>query len=251
MRIPEGFKTLILQFFFVALVIVVWEFSYQYSLINRFLFAEPVAVATSLVGIITAYSQAFRVTLTLVMIAFGLGAFVGIALGLLIGSSEYLYSSLDPYIMVIVATPKIVLFPLFILWFGIGATTAVLFGAFHSFYTIMINTMGGLRSLPRTPIIAAKAMGATGLQVYEKVVLPGIMPSVLGGLRLGWRGAIIGVLLAEIFTPSSGVGALIFEFGNRLKPAELYATALAFATITALGYFLLLMVEKRVDDWRL
>ena len=169
-------------------------------------------------------------TLLRLVIGFVLGAVVGVALGLVMGRSRTAEDILVPVVSVFNPIPGLAYAPLFVMWFGLGDLPAVLLVGFAAAFPVAVNTWTGVKAVKDIWIRAAQGMGAGERQMFRKIVLPGALPYVLTGLRLGVARAWRVLVAVEMLTAVSlGLGWLIF--GAR----EFLATDVMLAGIAVIG----------------
>jgi ABC-type nitrate/sulfonate/bicarbonate transport system permease component len=169
-------------------------------------------------------------TLARLAVGFALGAVVGVTIGLLMGRSRWAEDVLLPLVSVGNPIPGLAYAPLFVIWFGLGNLPAVLLVGFAAAFPVAVNTWTGVRAVKAIWIRAAVAMGARERQIFRKVVLPGALPAVMTGLRLGLARAWRVLVAVEMLTAVPlGLGWLIF--GAR----EFLATDVMLAGIAVIG----------------
>ena len=169
-------------------------------------------------------------TLARLAAGFVLGGAVGVALGILMGRSRWAEDVLLPLLSVGGPIPGLAYAPLFVIWFGLGNLPAVLLVAFATIFPVAVNSWTGVRAVKDIWIRAALSMGARDGAIFRKVVLPGALPWVLTGLRLGLARAWRVLVAVEMLTSVSiGLGWLIF--GAR----EFLATDVMLAGIAVIG----------------
>ncbi len=161
---------------------------------------------------------------------FALGAVAGVIIGLLMGRSRWAEDVLLPLVSVGNPIPGLAYAPLFVIWFGLGNLPAVLIVGFAAAFPVAVNTWTGVRAVKAIWIRSAVAMGACERQLFRKVVLPGALPAVMTGLRLGLARAWRVLVAVEMLTAVPlGLGWLIF--GAR----EFLATDVMLAGIAVIG----------------
>nr|MBA3523411.1 ABC transporter permease [Geodermatophilaceae bacterium] len=161
-----------------------------------------------------------------VFVGAALGALIGIPIGAVMGSTTYLYKLLDPLVYYVGAVPKIVLFPILILFLGTGVESKVGIAAISAAFPIAVNTALSVREVKPIHVKAARSLGASRTQMYRFVYTPSILGPVLGGARLGLGVAITAALLAETKVANAGLGFRSIEYYSRLQIAEMYALLL-------------------------
>jgi len=179
-----------------------------------------------------------------------IAAGMAIPLGILLGSSERLYRSLEFVIDFFRSTPASAMFPLFLVVFGVGDKTKISVAAFGAFLVILFNVAYGVMNARKTRLLAAKVMGASGFRVLTDVVLLESLPQTFVGLRNGVSLALVIVVVAEMFIGSTdGLGQRVFEAQQLFAMPDMYAAIFAAG---ALGYglnLLFLLIERRFVHW--
>jgi ABC-type nitrate/sulfonate/bicarbonate transport system permease component len=179
-----------------------------------------------------------------------LASVMAIPLGIVLGSSEKLYRSVEFVIDFFRSTPASALFPLFLVIFGVGDRTKVYVAAFGALLVILFNVAYGVMNARKTRILAAKVMGASPWRIMRDVVLLESLPQTFVGLRNGVSLALVIVIVAEMFIGSTdGLGHRVFEAQQLFEMPDMYAAIFAAG---ALGYGLnlfFLLIEKRYVHW--
>jgi NitT/TauT family transport system permease protein len=175
---------------------------------------------------------------------------VGLPLGLLMGWYRRLAWALDPFVNFFYSMPRVALIPLLIIWFGIGIASKVAIVYLGAFFPIVINTAAGIRNLDPSLLKAARSFGASDLQIFRTVALPGSVPFILTGLRLGIGHALVGVVVGELVAAQAGIGLMMATAGATFQTSKVFAgLVLVSSAGLALTYFLLI-VERRFQAWR-
>lgn len=181
---------------------------------------------------------------------FGLAIITGIPLGLAAGWYRRFNYALDPFISVLYATPRIALLPLLIIWFGIGIYSKIAVIFLGAFFPIIINTSAGVRNLDSSLLKAARSFGASDMQIFLTVALPGSVPFILTGLRLGVGHALVGVVVGELVAAQHGVGHLMAIAGATFQSAKVFAALLLISGTGLLLTFTLQRLEARFQAWK-
>jgi NitT/TauT family transport system permease protein len=186
-------------------------------------------------------------TLSEVLLGFALGTMTAIAIGVALGKSVLIERVLSPYIVAAQAVPILALAPLLDIWFGGGLLSRVLVCALIVFFPIAIATMVGIRSADPLLREMLRSLGATPAQLTTRLEIPSALPVLFGGLRVGVTLAVIGAVVAEWVSASTGLGVLI-----NIADQGLFDTPLMFVALAALGiigltfYSLVVVVERRL-----
>jgi NitT/TauT family transport system permease protein len=175
---------------------------------------------------------------------------LGIVIGLLIGWYARLRYALDPFITFLYATPRIVLLPLFIIWFGIGVESKIAVVFLGAIFAVVINTAAGVRNLDVNLIKVARSFGASDFALFRTVALPGSVPFILTGLRLGIGHALTGVVVGELVAAQFGVGQMMAVAGATFQSAKVFMGLFLIAGAGMLMTFALAWLEGRFEAWR-
>jgi len=181
---------------------------------------------------------------------FALGSLLGIALGLAAGVSRGFDGAFSPLVFLTYPVPKVVMLPLFMLWFGIGETSKILIIALACFYPVFINAYYGARSTQKILVWSALGMGARGADVFRRVVVPSAAPQIFAGLRVSLALAFIVMFAAEMINARSGLGYLIKLAENNLRFDLMYVSLLTIAILGFVGDRLLTFVRDRALAWQ-
>ena len=185
-------------------------------------------------------------TLLRLILAFFLAALIGVGLGIIIGRYRWAEDFLLPLVSIGNPIPGLAYAPLFVLWFGLGNLPAILLVAFAAAFPIVLNTWTGVKAVKEIWIRAAQAMGARDRQLFWKVVLPGALPYILTGLRLGLARAWRVLVAVEMLTSVRlGLGWLIFGAREFLNTDVMLA---GIAVIGLVGLLLEKLVFQKLEE---
>ena len=159
------------------------------------------------------------------MFGLAIACLIGIPGGLLMGGNKYIEAILSPYVWALASLPRIALVPLFILFLGFTTTMQVTIIVISAVFPIMINAWAGVKTTEKSLLAAARVFGANRRQLYVKVVLPYTLPFIISGIQQGIGRGLIGVVIAELFGGSNGLGFLI------QRSADTFNTAMTFAVL--------------------
>jgi len=185
-----------------------------------------------------------------IAVGYGGAIVLGLLFGLLMGWYTRFQYALDPFVNFFYSTPRIVLVPLFILWFGIDWQSKVAVIFLGAFFPIIINTMAGVRNTEGSLLRVARSFGASDALIFRRVVLPGSVPFILTGLRLGVGHALTGVIVGELIAARHGVGQLIAISGQTFQTPKMFAGVILIAGTGMLLTTVLQRIEDRFQSWR-
>jgi len=230
--------------------LALWELAARSAWVDPLFIPAPSAVARALAAISGPALAGLADTLAKTAAAYVLSVVLGVSAGLAVGSVKLLRDVLSPYVIALYGMPKILVLPWIVLLLGYGTAPAVFYGTLHGLFPILVLVTGAVRDVDRTLVTVARSLGATPWQLYWKVLLPAIVPSVLAGMRLGIVFCLLGVLVVEMFAGVRGMGYMMGSLANGFQAPELFAaTALVSATsiVIVLG---LDHVNERLSRWR-
>lgn len=233
-------------------IVVVWEIVVSAGLINPFFISKPSDVAGAAAAQIADGSLPRHVASSLwsFVLALGMASAVGIGLGLLAGWFRDVEAALEPFIWFKYSAPTIAFYPIFIAFLGYGTPTIVAIAFLFALTPIYANTLSGIKNADRELVRAARAFGAKPQDIFFKVALPGSVPIVVAGLRLGVGRALTGVVVAELFGATAGLGYAISVFSQRLQTTRMMVSIVVVIILGVILTQLLTLLEKRTDRWR-
>lgn len=235
-----------------VILFIVWDFVVRFGFIKPILLPPPAATIETLVtGLLGGPLLAdFLVTVKRTLQAFAIAAAVGVPLGVVLGSNEKAYRSVEFLVDFFRSTPSSALIPLFLMIFGTSDVNKVAIAAFGALLIVVFNSAYGVINARKQRVMAAKVMGATRWQTFRDVLVwESLQPSFVG-LRSAVSMALVIVIVAEMFIGAdSGLGNRIINSQQVLNVKSMYASILAAG---ALGYalnVLFLVAERRIVHW--
>lgn len=231
---------------------IIWDIAVRFGFIKAILLPMPAdTVATLLTGLAGgALLGDFLMTVWRTVQAFAIAAIVGVPLGVLLGSNEKAYRSVEFLIDFFRSTPSSALIPLFLMIFGVSDINKIAIAAFGAFLIVIFNSAYGVMNARKQRVMAAKVMGASRWQIFKDVLIWESLQPTFVGLRSAVSMALVIVIVAEMFIGSdSGLGHRIINSQQVMNVKDMYASILAAG---ALGYalnILFLVVERRIVHW--
>jgi sulfonate transport system permease protein len=190
-----------------------------------------------------------RVSFERVLRGFGYGAFIAIALGLIVGLWSIARKIIDPALQAARTIPSLAWVPLFILWMGIGEQPKIMLIALGAFFPIYTNLVSGIEHVDRRLIEAAKAYGYKRHSLAWHVILPATLPSLMTGMRLGLAQAWLFLVAAELIGASRGLGFLLMDGQNSGRADVIVLSIILLAVVGKLCDFGLALVQNRLLRW--
>ena len=194
--------------------------------------------------------RAFAVSVQELAIGFGLGIVAGLLIGLLMALFRPLERAISPYLYIVLSVPAIAFIPLLVIWLGLGLPSRVAVVFIFSFPIIAVNAFTGIRGVDPQLVEMGEAFCLGQRQLFWKIILPGAIPLIMAGLRLGAGRAFIGMVASEILLVSVGIGGLIQYYNATFKTAYLFAAVLALLLVAVALTQLMRGVESRLSPWR-
>ncbi|MFC1893342.1 ABC transporter permease [Chloroflexota bacterium] len=232
--------------------IVLWQLAAILGLVNTVFTSSPVGVFNAALreGSTGGVWLATSVTIREFLIGFGVSALVGIPVGIMVGWYRLAYGLLNPFISALYAVPRLALLPIFVLWFGIGMQSRLALVFSVALLPIIVNTALGIRMLEQSWIRVARSFGANDAQIFRTVALPGSVPNILGGLRIGVGQGMVAVIASELFIGREGLGGLLNWYGASFLMAELMFVIILVAALGIAVVAGLARIEKQFECWR-
>jgi ABC-type nitrate/sulfonate/bicarbonate transport system permease component len=236
----------------VVVALVVWE-------IVAFLRLKPKLILPGPFDVVDSFKSVFStgavwvdlgVSAHELLTGLALAVLIGLPLGMLIGWYKRIAWALNPFINFLYATPRIALTPLLIIWLGIGSSSKIAIVFLMAVFPALINTAQGVQSLEQGAVRVARCFGASDLQLFRTVALPGTVPFIASGMRLAVGQALIGVFVAELSGAQHGVGLMMSTAGQQFQTSKVFAGLFIFAATGVLLTSLLRRVENHFAAWR-
>lgn len=237
---------------FLSLVFVLGGWELVGRSINPLLFAPPSEVLKQFQEMIASGElvAAAKVTMQALFLGYALAVIVGIPFGIVIGVWERFGDILQPYLYAIFSTPRVVVIPLIVVWFGIGFEARLFLVFFWAAIAISVNTAQGVRNARPDLVEVARSFQVSRVQLARHVLIPGAVPFVLAGLRIGAERAIVGVIIGEMFLQIVGLGGVITQGSSDLLPAKMLCAVVVIAVMGTIIVTALDMLERRFQSWK-
>lgn len=235
----------------VVIFLVVWELLAAFKLISSLFFPAPTVILQTFWKMLVSGKIILNLAATLGRVGLGVvvGVIPGVILGLAMGWSKRVREAMDPIIAALNPIPKLAIFPLIMIIFGIGEASKIVAIAISTFFPMLINSMAGVRQLNPVYFEVAQNYGATRWKTFTRVVLPGSLPMILAGFRIAFSLALVITIAVELLTANSGLGVLIWFSWETLQTENLYATLLVIAVIGYLINYLVVKLSYYLTPW--
>jgi NitT/TauT family transport system permease protein len=235
----------------IAILLVIWEVAARWFVDPLFL-APPSRVVWAIDTVFgtKGVPGAIGITLLELVTAFAIAVAIGLAAGLLLGLHDFSRKSFMPMVLLVYGMPQVTILPLFILYFGIGPASKIAFGVTHGMFPIIVTVVAGVQNIKPILLVSARAMGASFWQQFRYVIFPHMIPSFFTGMRLGMTGVLLGVLLAELYVSTAGIGYFTTLFTQNFDPAKLLGLVGTLAAMAIVLNAVMRRLETRFARWR-
>jgi NitT/TauT family transport system permease protein len=237
----------------IVVFLLAWELGSRAGVINEFFFGRPTGIVEA--GIREVQTPRFWGDLAASFFEFASGfilaIILGVPVGLAAGRFRRLQYALDPWLNFFNSLPRIALLPVLVIMFGVfgpGSKIAVVF--LGAFFSIVIPTMQGVRTTDKRFVDVARSFRASERLMFRSVVIPATVPFIITGLRLGVARALIGVVTAELYTQTEGIGVLIRRATENSDANRALFGVLLFTISGIIGVESVRRIEARYQKWR-
>ena len=189
-------------------------------------------------------------SLTVYLSGFAIAVIVGVPLGVIMGGFRILGKTLEVYVFALAATPRVAFIPLIIVLLGLGVEAKTFIVFLGALMPILINAYAGVLAAEEELLEMARSVGARRGRIFTSIVLPGAVPFVIVGLRIGATIGLINTVVAELYTAVRGLGGLLAIYGNTFRMAEYFVVVLTLAAVGVIVTESLRYIEARVSRWR-
>ncbi|MEV5004822.1 ABC transporter permease [Streptomyces sp. NPDC093064] len=189
-------------------------------------------------------------TLYEALIGWVFGVVVGVVLGIALGRITFLADVLGPYIKVLNSLPRIVLAPIFVIWFGLGPLSKIASAVVLVFFPVFFNAFQGAREVDRNLVANARILGASDRRVTFQVVIPSATSWIFTSLHVSFGFALIGAIVGEYIGATKGIGLLVAASQGTFNAAGVYAAMVILAAVALVAEGLLTFAERRIFRWK-
>ena len=233
------------------LLLLLWELLVQARLLDRRFFPAPSSIVGTFVNLAqTSLLGHIGISLSRAAVGFLIGAVPAILLGVLMGLVPIVRAALQPIVGALFAIPKVAILPLIMLMFGLGEQSKWAIIAIAVFFQVLISTTAGVANIDRIFLDVGRNFGAGRLATLWTIALPGALPVIFAGIRLGWGVSLLLLVTAEMVAAKSGLGYLIWQSWQTFTIEEMYVGLVTIAILGMLSFWLLDVLEGWMIPWR-
>lgn len=234
----------------VIVFLILWEIYGRRT--DPILFTYPTAVAVAFWKLLISGELAQQLLVSLSALAAGFGAslVLGVILGLAMGRSRLAEAALQPHINALYATPQVALTPLLMMWLGLGFAVKVAVVFLFAFFPILINTASGAKNVSASMVEVGRAYLAPPRQILFKIVFPAALPFIMAGVRIAIGRGLVGMIVAELFTAITGLGAMLSLYGNIFETAKMFVVIIILALLGIGLIHASQALERKLASWK-
>ena len=238
--------------FSILCLLVIWELICQSGIVSSLFLPAPTAIISALLQMIAdgEIGMSLAASLYRILAGFFIGSLVGLAVGLVTGTSALMDKIGTPIVNAIYPIPKIALLPLFILWLGIGELSKVTIIALGVFFPVAMNTYSGVKNVDTLLLKVAASFNASWWMTMKSVVLPNALPMIFAGLRLAAGTSLLLLVAAEMIAAQVGIGALILHYGDLMITDRLMAGVIVLSLLGLVFNLILQFLERKAIPWK-
>ena len=236
----------------VLAALLAWEVSAGIGLIDPLYASSPIRIIAMAAEYFTSPTawEDIRVSGTQFVVGFALAVVVGITLGIAIGWYKYVDYALDPFVTFLYTSPRIAFMPLLIIWLGIGLASKVAIVFLGAVFPIIISTASGIKSMDADLLKVARSFGASDHKIFSSVALPGSVPMIVSGLRLGLAHGLIGIVVGELVAATDGIGYRMTQAAATFRTDLVFALLITIAGVGVVLTAVFRRLERHFDKWR-
>ena len=235
-----------------VIVLALWELVARSGLVDPLFISSPSQVVMAGIALFEEGEiwTHIRVSGSEFLLGYALSAVVGIPLGLATGWYRRLSYLLGPFIDTLNAVPRLTLMPIIVIWFGIGIWSKAIVAFLGAVLPILIATYSGVKTNEVRFLRVARSFSASELKIFSSIILPGTVPFIFTGLKYGIGRALLGVVVAELYAATAGLGYMIGDAGDSFRTDIVFFGVLIFTATGLVGVGVLNALERRFETWR-
>ncbi len=235
----------------VALV-AVWQLGVNAGVLDKFFFSRPGDIAARVWQMVASGTvwPHLGTTFLEAALSFLIGVAAGVVCGFVLARNRFAAELLDPYIRVANSLPRVVLAPIFLLWFGLGIWSKVALGVTVVFFIVFFNTFQGVREVDPVIVNNARMLGASERQLIRHVLIPSALTWIFSSLHISIGFAIIAVVVGEYLGASRGVGYMIAQAEGVFDTTGVFAGMAILAGVVLVVGVAVDRLERRLLRWK-
>lgn len=243
-------KKIIIKFIQILIMImflIIWQFLADFQIIDTFIFSSPKLIVKTIINLYNSNNLLPHIWVTIyeVIISFIIATILGIVIASIMWWFKVFAKIIDPYLTILNSLPKVALGPIIIIWFGSGMKSIIFMALLISLIITIINVYNGFMSVNKNKIKLMKSFKASKFQIYNKLILPNSLNTILNTLKINISMSLIGVIMGEFLVSKKGIGYLIV-YGSQVFNLNLVITGIfILCLVSFIMYFLISLIEYK------
>jgi NitT/TauT family transport system permease protein len=231
---------------------ILWQVASEAGIIDRFLFSSPRDILAAAAHEVTLprFWGDVRVSATELGVGTLLAVVTAVPLGIAVGWYRRVALAGDPWLNFTNALPRAALVPLVVLWAGLGIEMKTIIVFLGGFFSLVLPTVDGVRTVERQFLDVARSFGARDRLIFTSIVLPGVVPFIVSGMRVLVGRVLAGVIIAEFYAQTEGVGVMIAKAANSFQMDRVLFGVLTFTLLGVIGYEFVGVLDRYFHGWR-
>jgi NitT/TauT family transport system permease protein len=245
-------RVIAVQFIVLVAFIGLWQIAASYRFIDPFIASQPSAIGRQLIELLGDGSLGYHTAVTVIetLVGFGVGTVLGIAIAGLLWWWDFLSDVADPYIVVLNATPKMALGPVFIVWLGATMTAVIALAVSIILFVTILSVYSAFRQADPDKLVVVRSFGASKWQQFTHVVFPSAVPTIVATLKVNIGLSLIGAIVGEFLAGNAGLGYLIIYGQNIFRMSLVMSSLVVLTVIAGVMYYAVSYFERRFVPWR-
>lgn len=233
-------------------LLMIWELAARAGLVDQRFFPAPSKIFDSFLSLVRDGSLWEHTSTTMIRLFWGAlcGGIPALIIGVVIGLSRPLKAVVDPLIAATYPIPKSAIYPLLLLICGLGEASKITMVAIGVFYPVLINTATGVMEINKIFLDVGRNFGASRWQVFTTIALPGAVPHIMSGIKLGIGLGLMLIAIAEMIGSKSGLGYMIWNAWELLSVEQMYVGLLVIALLGYILSVVLTEIERKLVPWK-
>lgn len=234
----------------IAVLLVIWQLICTLELVESFMLPSPVQVAVTLVKEFPLLMEHSVITLAEAILGLVIGVLLGFVMAVVMDHYDFLYKAFYPLIVLTQTIPAVAIAPLLVLWFGYEMAPKVILIVITTFFPITVGLLNGFKSADKDSIDLLRAMGASRLQVFKHIKLPGAMSQFFAGLRISASYAVVGAVISEWLGGFKGLGVYMTLVKKAYAFDKMFAVIFLISIVSLFLMKLVDVAEKKCMPWQ-
>jgi len=232
-------------------ILLIWEACSRWGLVDRLLLPPPSQIFIDIGQLLVSGEllQALWASSRRILIGFSIAVVFSVPIGALMARSSLIEDLLHPLVELIRPISPLAIYPLALLWFGLGDGSKIFLIALSCSFPIVLNTYAGVKSIDVALVRASMSLGATPVEIFRRIILPGSLPHIFTGVRIAWGIALIVIIATEMVGAIAGIGHMILDAQQTFEVARVYSGIFVIGALGFLTDFGFRALRRRIMPW--